>query len=137
MRRLPILLVLPWGGLAQADVSPFRTPSGNIHCTIGIGEGPPDLYCTIYDRSGPPALPRPADCSGAWGHHFVLLSQGGARVQCGAPGQRDDSPGADIADYGVSADWGGISCHSSRQGLECRNEQGHGFFLSRARQSVF
>nr|WP_297971004.1 DUF6636 domain-containing protein [uncultured Amaricoccus sp.] len=39
--------------------------------------------------------------------------------------------------YGRALDFRDIFCQSSRNGLECRNADGHGFFLSRARQSVF
>jgi hypothetical protein len=134
----PILLaLLAAAAPAAADVSPFRTPSGNIACTIWTGEGPPDLACAIFERAGPLAAPQPADCPGPWGHRFVLLATGPVRMECGGPGPRNDSPGVDVAGYGVSADWGGISCASSREGLDCRNADGHGFFLSRARQSVF
>lgn len=136
MLRAAALLSLA-AGAAQADVSPFRTPSGNIQCGIGVGEGPPDLRCEIIERSGPPAAPRPADCAGPWGHRFVLLARGPVRMECGGPGPRNTAPGVDVAGYGVSADWGGISCESSQQGLTCRNADGRGFVLSRARQSVF
>jgi hypothetical protein len=45
--------------------------------------------------------------------------------------------GFDRADYGVTGAFGDITCHSARTGFECRNAEGRGFFLSRARQSVF
>ena len=57
-------------------------------------------------------------------------------MECGAPGRRNTAPGVDVAAYGQKADWGGISCASSAAGLECQNADGHGFFLSRARQSI-
>ena len=132
---LVVLLAAPWPALA--DVSPSRTPSGNIDCTIGTGEGPPDLRCTIHERSGPPAAPQPASCQGPWGHHFTLLSRGPVVLDCGPPGPKATSPGVDVAEYGLDADWGGIACSSSASGLSCTNADGHGFFLSRARQSVY
>jgi hypothetical protein len=32
---------------------------------------------------------------------------------------------------------GGITCTSSEKGLECRNGDGHGFFLSKGKQELF
>lgn len=136
MARSALVVALLLAVPAAADVSPFRTPSGNIHCTIGQGEGPPDLACGIVERSGPPAAPRPAGCAGPWGHRFVLLARGPVRMECG-PAIANTAPGVDVAPYGVRADWGGIACSSSAQGLECRNADGRGFFLSRARQTVW
>jgi hypothetical protein len=47
----------------------FNTPSGNIQCTGGIGDGiAADVYCTIFDRSGPPSTARLAQCNDAPGY---------------------------------------------------------------------
>ena len=54
---------------------------------------------------------------------------------CGAPGAAVTGIESDFA-YGRTGEVPGISCRSSREGLECRNADGRGFFLSRARQSV-
>lgn len=118
-------------GPALADVSPFKTPSGNIECYIGTGDGPPDLSCTIFSFTGTPNVPRPLSCSGAWGHEYTLLARGPVRMSCGGPGSKNAAPGVEVAPYGVSADWGGISCTSERTGLTCKNADGHGFILSR------
>lgn len=122
---------------ARADVFPFRMPSGNIDCTVGQGDGPSDISCTIHDRGGQAARLKPAGCSGAWGHHFAMKDRGAVEMRCGPPGARATAPGVNVANYGQRGDFGGIVCQSSRQGLECRNLDGHGFFLSRARQTVF
>lgn len=137
MRLLATVLLLA-ASPAMANVTPFKTPSGNIECTIGESvDASSDLRCVIFDRSGPPAAPRPAGCDGAWGHIFVLLDVGETRMECGAPGQPNTAPGVDVAAYGQESDWGGLSCASSAKGLECRNADGSGFFLSRARQTIF
>ncbi|MBU3031896.1 DUF6636 domain-containing protein [Paracoccus marinaquae] len=121
---------------AGAEVFTFETPSGNIDCSVGIEQGTSDIQCIIHDRSGDPALPRPADCKAAWGHHFSTLSSGRVTMACGGPGQNLKM--FEVAGYGVtSADWNGISCSSTRQGLDCRNADGHGFFLSRQVQRVY
>lgn len=122
---------------AMADVTPFKTPSGNIECSIGTGGGPPDLTCTIFEINGAPNVPRPSSCSGPWGHSYELLSRGQVKLGCGGPGRKNASPGVEVAPYGVSADWGGISCKSERTGLRCQNREGHGFHLSRSVLTVW
>lgn len=39
--------------------------------------------------------------------------------------------------YGENIDQAGLRCMSEKKGLTCKNERGHGFFLSKARQEVF
>jgi len=138
MRALSLVLLI-FAGPVVADVTPFQTPSGNIECYVGTGEAPSDIGCTIYNRAGPPALPRPDSCKGAWGHHFSMMERGKVEMKCGDPGEQDNDPDIYVekATYGQTGEFGGITCQSSRKGLECKNADGHGFFLSRKRQSVF
>ena len=131
---LACFLVLPMP--AAADIFTFETPSGNIDCSVGIGDGPADIVCTIYQREGAPARPRPADCTRGWGHVFKLRGEGPVTMACQDPGKNVKM--FEIADYDVeSADWGGLSCVSRKTGLECRNADGHGFVLSRRVQKVY
>jgi hypothetical protein len=134
--RLLTLTALIAAGPAIADVDTFRMPSGNVECTVGTGEAPSDISCVIFERTAGPAAPRPAGCDGAWGHRFEMRERGPVRMACGAPGTPGHGSDHDFA-YGRQHDFSGIRCASSRNGLECRNVDGHGFFLSRARQSVF
>lgn len=136
------LLLLPLAAclatpMAQADVFPFSTPSRNIDCSVGQDEVSADIFCTIHERNGPPALPRPATCLAPWGHHFTLLERGPVQMGCGGPGARNTASYVEIAPYGQTGQFGLITCLSQKTGFECRNADGHGFFLSRARQSVF
>ena len=120
---------------ALADVWTFETPSENIQCTVGEGIGlQSDITCTIIDRSGPPALPRPTSCNSDWGNTFSMRERGPVEVLC----QETDrsKSGFDRADYGVTGNFGGFTCHSSRQGLKCTNRDGNGFFLSRRQQTI-
>ena len=133
-RAVALLLALA-PGAAGADVFTFRTPSGNIACSVGVGEGPSDIRCEIVERGGREAAPRPAGCNGYWGHHFEMFGTGPVRLTCSPRPPSGD--GFEVAPYGVTADWGDIVCTSSRQGLTCRNRDGHGFFLSRAEQAVW
>jgi len=121
---------------AQADVWTFETPSENIQCTVGQDfDVLSDITCTIIERSGPPALQRPDGCKLDWGHTFSMREKGPAEILCKATDR--NKGGFDRAEYGVAGEFGGFVCHSSRKGLKCTNRDGHGFFLSRGRQTVF
>lgn len=133
---LVFFLLAAFAGPAAADIFPIKTPSGNIECTVGVG-GVSDIMCTIHARNDPPAQRRPASCNGPWGHHFSMTERGAVEMRCGAPGPKNTSPGVDVAPYGETGDFGGITCKSERTGFECRNLDGHGFFLSRRTQKVF
>lgn len=135
MIRMSISLLLLSVSSTLADVWTFETPSENIQCTVGEGPAGSDLECTIIDRNGPPAAPRPAGCRQDWGHSFFMRDRGPVEMLCEGLSRNKD--GFDTAEYGVTGNFGGFTCHSSRKGLECRNMDGHGFFLSRARQTVF
>lgn len=136
MRRIAVCLALLLvGGPAAADVFGFETPSGNIDCSVGLESDYADIICTIHQRNGPPALPAPAGCTEDWGHIFELQERGPTRMVCQDKGQ--DHSWNDKASYGVTGRFRSITCDSSEKGFECRNADGHGFFLSRARQSVF
>lgn len=141
MRALPpVLVVLLATAPALADVDWFKTPSGNIDCTVGIGDGlPSDIECTIFEHSGPPAVPGSAGCNDALGHQFSMRERGTVTVECGRPGSRPapPSPGDNVMRYGDTGKFGGIVCRSSKSGLDCRNADGHGFSLSRQLQSVY
>ncbi|MES0861251.1 DUF6636 domain-containing protein [Ruegeria sp. SCPT10] len=120
---------------AIPDVWTFETPSENIQCSVGEGAESSDIQCTIIEKSGQPALPRPSDCQSDWGHDFLMFDTGPVEMLC-QPLNRNRG-GFDRAEYGVTGQFGGFTCSSSRKGLECRNQDGHGFFLSRAVQRVF
>ena len=120
---------------AMADVWSFETPSENIQCSVGQEADFSDISCTIIERSGPPALPRPANCAAGWGHVFSMGDRGPVEMMCALTSR--DKGAQERAEYGVTGSFGGITCHSSRKGLQCTNRDGHGFFLSRRRQSVF
>lgn len=128
-------LFLLSAGTARPDVFMFQTPSGNIVCSVGLGAASADVLCQIVERNGPPALPQPLACAATWGHEFMLFETGPTQMRCGnRPGR---APGVEVAPYGETGRFGDITCISTQQGFECRNRDGHGFFLSRARQTVF
>lgn len=125
------LMVSPMPALA--DGYGFMTPSGNIYCNGAVEYS--SISCTIVERSGALASPRPRSCTATWGHEFNLDATGQASLSCGNPPQRVDY--SDIAGYGQTADFGDITCRSDESGLTCRNLSGHGFTLSRRHQSLF
>lgn len=135
MLRLSFLFfaILPCS--AWSDVWTFETPSENIQCSVGQERGYSDLFCTIIERQGPPAAPRPAGCTLDWGHSFAMRDRGPVQMICQTISRNKDA--YDRAEYGVTGTFGGFTCHSSTKGLDCRNRDGHGFFLSRARQTVY
>ena len=116
-----------------ADGFGFRTPSGNIYCNGSVGGG--DLGCTIVNRD-PGSAPAGLSCPGGNELHVDLLQTGAVRASCGGPAGRMSSY-TDIADYGVSANFGRIACVSQTSGFQCTNGDGHGFFLSRASQRIY
>ena len=134
MRTLISALLLALPCLASADGYGFMTPSGNIYCNGSVEAS--QISCSIINRTaGPPALPRPFNCSAMWGHVFNLGPIGPATLSCSNPPRAVNY--TDIAPYGVSANFGAIFCQSESTGLTCTNPQGHGFFLSRRQQSAF
>lgn len=130
------LLAVAAGG-ARADVPMwFHTPSGNIQCMIYNPGGPLILDCEVMELGGAPLMARPMGCEQDWGHRFALSEiGGGAWMQCA--GDTVANPGGQVLPYGTVTQFGPFFCDSSQAGLQCRNEDGHGFFLSRARQEMF
>lgn len=135
--RASILLALCLAGApATADVWSFATPSKNIECWVGESAQGSDIECTIFQKSGTPQIPAPAGCTQGWGHVFMMDERGPVSMVCksvAAAGTGAQS----VAEYGVKGKFGDFTCDSSRTGLECRNLDGHGFFLSRASQRAF
>lgn len=135
LAALGLLAAFP-PGPARADVAPFQTPSGNIQCSVGEDfDVPADVICTILRREGPPAAPTLAACGAGQGHRFRLSEAGPVEASCDpAPVA---NPNAEVAPYGVAAQWGALRCLSTERGFECENGDGHGFLLSRASQRVW
>lgn len=117
-----------------ADGFGFRTPSGNIYCN---GEAlDPYLGCTIVNREAGSAPSGLGSCPAGRELNVEINETGSVRVECGRAAGRL-STYTDIANYGVSANFGRITCRSERTGFSCRNADGHGFTLSRRAQQVF
>jgi hypothetical protein len=135
LRTLLLVLAAATAGPVSADVFMFMTPTGNINCSVGESFDSVDIQCDIVETTSPPPRPRPAGCTGSWGQSFVMLQRGPVQITCGPYPRRLD--GLEIAPYGVVGDFGEIICLSLETGFECRNIDGHGFFLSRREVRVF
>ena len=121
---------------ATADVWTFGTPSGNIECVVGEGFEGSDLECTIYSRSAPAMVPALRNCPVNRGVTFSMLDKGPVTANCARAGARPSGTQS-TAEYGVEGKFAGFTCFSATSGLQCRNESGHGFHLSRSSQTAF
>jgi uncharacterized protein DUF6636 len=110
----------------------FETPSHNIGCYLDSKS----VRCDIRERDWTPP-PKPQYCIKAgvdWGQGVAVASHR-ASVVC-AGDTTLGGPG--LLGYGHSARRGPIYCTSGTAGITCRNaDTGHGFFLSRARYTLF
>ena len=119
-----------------ADVWSFGTPSGNVECVVGEGFEGSDIECTIYQRSAPAKVQELSTCPLNRGITFSMRDTGGVSGSCAAAGARPSGTQS-VAEYNVEGRFGGFVCYSATSGLQCRNESGHGFHLSRSNQQVF
>ena len=121
-------------GAGADTLTAFHTPSGNIHCLGLVGEGGALVDCEIVETEGS-LPPRPAGCELDWGHRFLVTEGTSGEMVCAGDTVRD--PHGAVLPYGSSLSLGAVTCLSTREGLECFNPSGHGFFLSRRLQRVF
>lgn len=101
----------------------FQMPSGNIACGYYGGY----LRCDIL--SG--LVPEPSkECKyGVWSA-MGMGPYSKAKKLCISDTVYD--PSAPVLSYGSKWKKAGIVCKSSTNGLKCKNQVGHGFFLSKA-----
>lgn len=124
---MSLLLFLAAATAPAQDIA-IRSPSGNIHCLIS-GE----VRCDLADVAS--TLPRPQDCTLDWGGAYGVGPTGPAAALCAGDTIRD--PEARVLGYGQSVRRAGITCTSAKDGMTCRNAEGHGFTVSRLRQRIF
>jgi hypothetical protein len=118
------------GGVAAGPVlslQSFRSPTGNIACLMS-GRS---VRCDISERSWSPPQ-RPADCPSEvdFGQGLELPASGAARFVCAGDTVLGDTS-AQVLDYGSSSRIGSITCTSAESGMQCANESGGSFSLSR------
>jgi hypothetical protein len=102
-------------------------PSRNIGCGFDVGV----LRCDILSGLQPePGGPCELDWTG-----IVLEAEAPAAPQCA--GDTIYEASAPVLAYGETWSRAGITCVSTRSGLDCRSAAGHGFKLARAAWIVF
>ena len=125
------------GACAADDVLQFHSPSKNIYC-IGVNSATEggSVDCELISRTNTKDLrPRPADCDLEWGNRFALYSSGEAIMVCAGDTLRESN--AFSLGYGEGIDRFGIHCTSTEQGIECINDDQHGFKISKGRQQIY
>ncbi len=113
----------------------FRSPTGNIHCQYFAIDGDATIRCDLRQVSNR-SFPRPRNCDLEFGQAFEISGRAtrGAPLCYGDTVQDERLP---VLPYGQSWQRAGLTCISEQSGVSCRNARGHGFTLSRAKQSVF
>jgi hypothetical protein len=118
----------------KGELLNFRTPSDNIHCLVSSDEE--SIDCEIITVTVQSPLPeRPSDCDLEWGQRFYMKEKGQAELICTGDSVRDHK--AKIVPYGENYAFGLFTCSSEKKGLSCYNNDGHGFFLSKEKQTLF
>ena len=122
---------------AADDVIEFHSPSKNIYC-VGVNsktEGG-SVDCELITRTnGAPLMEKPDDCDLEWGNRFTLGSSGEAAMACTGDTLRGGN--SFQLGYGAGIDRFGIHCTSSEQGIECINDDQHGFKIAKGRQEIY
>lgn len=111
----------------------FSSPSGNIKCFV-VNKA---LYCSIghanYAKRLQDRCMRP-DGSGVDWHGFALRATRRAALYCTSNppyNMGTQRPSNTTLPYGKSFRHGAFTCTSRVTGVTCRNQRGHGLFVSR------
>ena len=125
------------GAHADDDVIQFHSPSKNIYCVaVNSQTEGGSVDCELVTRTNTePLMQRPDDCDLEWGSRFALSSAGEAIMICAGDTLRDGQ--ASNLGYGEGLDRFGIHCTSTRQGIECINDDQHGFKISKGKQEIY
>jgi hypothetical protein len=112
----------------QSQVS-FRTPSGNISCVLAARGADASVQCWMLSAA---CLNREIGMKVAYA--WVLPGLPGGKPKRVCPG--DFVPATTMLGYGSALHRGNVTCRSLRSGLRCER-RGHGFLLSRERQTTW
>jgi hypothetical protein len=132
IRPLIALLMLTTPAAAQ-DYTAFRSPTGNIHCAIFLGDWP-GVRCDLMELTQTFTTPPPG-CELDWGNSFFVGPSGPGELGC--VGDTVVDPYAATLPYGRSITLGPFTCTSGETGMTCTNANGGGFTVAKARQSLF
>ena len=132
--NLQVFLWLFLAGAAAADYVEFRSPTGNINCSIYSDPSGATARCDLRELV-PSYKKKPAGCDFDWGSSFAVDKKGKGYLACVSDAV--GGPGASVLRYGQSISLGGISCVSAETGMTCTNAQGHGFSVAKAKQKLY
>ncbi len=122
---------------AQAiDPVSFHTPSKNIYCYGYVEGSETTVDCELLTKTnGQPLRPAPADCEQDWGNRFAVNDTGKAYMVCAG----DTLRGSDsmLLPYDKPFNYYGVFCTATEQGLECINDDVHGFKISKGKQEMY
>jgi hypothetical protein len=127
------LAAVPALATAKDTFVGFQTPSHGIAYMYAVIDGKHSLRCDVRDVADPPK--RPKACELDYGSAFLLSATGRATRLCAGDTVLD--PKAKVVPYGHIKKVGPFTCFSKRTGLRCTSRAGHGFTLSRAKQTLF
>ena len=124
--------MLPALAVLATSFTFFQTPSHNIGCVVDSQS----IRCdTRYGTKFSQPQYKPTGCDLDWGP-LGMSPNGRVHVLC--VGDTAIDPKARVLKYGESRLFAGkFRCTSRTSGLRCQNRAGHGFFLSRQKQSIF
>ncbi len=106
----------------------FRSPSGNINCTLTTPGGDIAARCEVVDHTW--VAPPPPDCHLDSGDRFYLTQGGSALVGC--YGQEFGPAPQQTLGYDQSLSFGTITCVSEYTGVTCTDSStGHYFRVAR------
>ena len=100
----------------------FATPTRNIACVVRDGEA----RCDVVERMWS-APPKPEDCPFDWGPTLGVQGSSPGRFVC-VSDSVFDAP--DTVPWGSAVRGGSAICEVRPEGVTCRTDVGHGFFLS-------
>ncbi len=134
MKTLTVCFLLAATPVMADDLLFFRSPTGNISCLIATGDYA-EARCDMRSLT-PSFTTPPAECDLDWGSSFAIgLSSRRGELAC--VGDTVADPSAVELSYGQTLSLGGFDCTSERSGMTCTNPAGHGFTVSKARQTLF
>jgi hypothetical protein len=105
----------------------FRSPSGNISCTLSTPGGENAARCEVVDHAW--VATSPPDCHLNWGDRLYLTQGGEAGFGCYA---QEFPTAQQTLGYGQTLSLGTITCDSEPAGMTCTDgSTGHYFRVSR------
>ena len=126
------------GTAVAGTLEQFTTPTRNIGCIASDIDGKAVLRCDIRTFTYPRPK-KPANCPLDYGDSFSLGEEGRARWTCHGDTALPppNGKGFQTIKYGATWESGPFTCTSRVTALECRNDDGHGFRLSRLKATRF